>query len=165
MNDLYETENILPVLIVQIGEESYAVKALTIVEVVPMMRIQHIPDIPAFLEGFIDIRGAIYPVVDLWKYFGGKREQHVLSSRIILIRCKKRNMGFIVDDIIGMEEWQPKMYQAGILSNDVKDAFTGEVGQTEAGDIQVLNLCQIISDEELATLATREQDESKNISP
>lgn len=151
-----KTDNSISVLIVRIGDESYAVKALTITEIVPMMSIHSMPDLPDFLKGFIDIRGAIYPIMDLCKQFGGERKEYVLSNRIILMHCHKRNIGFIVDDIIGIEEWHPEMYQVGILSNEVEGAFTGEVGQTDAGDIQVLNLCDIISEEDLSALSMRD---------
>lgn len=145
----------ISVLIIGVGEAMYAVKASEITEVVPMMSIRRFPDLPSFLEGFIDIRGELYAVVDLCKQFGGDRRQYVYANRIILIRCQGRNLGFIVDEIVSVDEWHPDTYQKGILSENVKDAFTGVVGQTAAGDVQVLNLCKILSEKKLSLIAER----------
>ena len=145
----------ISVLIIGVGDTLYAVKASEIEEVVPMMSIHHCPDMPPFLEGFIDIRGELYAVVDLSKQFGGDRRQYVYSNRIILIRCQGRNLGFIVDEIVSVEEWHPDAYQTGILSKNMKYAFTGVVGQTAAGDIQVLDFCKILSEKKLSLIAER----------
>ncbi len=146
----------ISVLVIRIGEEIYAVKAISIEEVVPIMSIRKIPDLPPYLEGFIDIRGVLYAVIDLNKQFGGESREFVLSNRIILIRHRGRNIGFIVDEILRIEEWLPDVCQAGILSDCMNEAFSGEVGQTETEDIQILDLCKILSEEQLSKIAVRE---------
>ncbi|MBF0239874.1 MAG: chemotaxis protein CheW [SAR324 cluster bacterium] len=147
--------DILPVLIVSVGGEKFAIMVATIHEVVPMMTIEHIPGSPVFLEGFIDIRGDLYVVVDLSKYyFNRSRETYIRDNRIILASVHGKNLGFIVDEIITLDEWTPDMRQTGIMTEGIH-ALTGEIGKTMFGDIQVLNLDRILSEQELSLLARR----------
>ncbi|MBF0353486.1 MAG: chemotaxis protein CheW [SAR324 cluster bacterium] len=147
--------DILPVLIVSVGGEKFAILVATIHEVVPLMTIEHIPGAPVFLEGFIDIRGDLYVVVDLSKYyFKRAREAYIRDNRIILASVHGKNLGFIVDEIITLDEWTPDMRQPGIMTEGIH-ALTGEIGKTMFGDIQVLNLDRILSEQELSLLARR----------
>lgn len=150
------TKETLSVLVIRIGSDLFAVNAATIHEVVPIMNISGFPDKVGFLEGFIDIRGTLYAVMDLLKRFEGTREQYFLSNRIILIQCEGRNLGFIVDEILRMEEWQADEYQNGILSKG-QQSYIEAIGLTASADIPVINLCKIPSEQELALLAQREK--------
>ena len=147
--------NLLPVLVIKIGDQIYAVKTPTIKEVVPIMETRSFPDMPAFLEGFVDIRGTFYAVVDLRKRFGEQCEDYYCTfNRIVLLRDHRRNLGFIVDEVIGVEEWSEAHYQTGILS-DAQSHFTGEIGKSQCGDVQIIQLEKILSENELALLAER----------
>ncbi|MBF0277764.1 MAG: chemotaxis protein CheW [SAR324 cluster bacterium] len=145
----------LSVLIVNIGDQNYAVKAATIEEIVPMMHIQKFPQAIPFLEGFVSIRGGLFCIVDLRKRFGGSREHYLISNRILLVRCQHRKLGFIVDHVSKMEEWQAEDYLSDVLSEN-PGKFTEEVGLSASGDIHVLNLCRILTEEERARIAEEE---------
>lgn len=156
MSPLFKTsEQTISVLIVRIGRDNFGVKASIIKEVVPIMSIQRFPDMPDFLEGFIDIRGALYAVVDLSRQFGEQRKQYFSANRIILMNCQARDIGFIVDEIERMEEWHPGTYQEGMLAENSDQVFSGEIGQTDSGNVPVLNLDSVLSNEQISRLSTR----------
>ena len=80
------------------GEE-FAVDILAVREINRMLELTHVPQCPPEVEGVINLRGKIIPVIDLRKRFGmdaSKRDEH---SRIVVIEVASRVIGFIVDRV------------------------------------------------------------------
>lgn len=64
-----------------------------------MMPLTRVPQSPADVEGVINLRGKIIPVVDLRKRFGMPQSAQNENSRIVVIELDKRVLGFIVDRV------------------------------------------------------------------
>jgi len=83
-----------------IGDELFGVDILTVQEIIRDATITAIPDAPDFLEGVINLRGSIIPVIDL-----RKRLKLVQSapmdpdSWIIILSVDGRITGFVVDRV------------------------------------------------------------------
>ena len=84
----------------RLGEEEFGINIDSVHEIIKMITVTHIPQAPDFVEGIINLRGNITPVVDLRQRFGfpalEKREK---ESRIILIEARSRVVGLIVDAV------------------------------------------------------------------
>ena len=65
-------------------------------EIVRMMDITVVPDAPAFIEGVINLRGKIIPVVDLRKRFAGEAQQN-RRNRILVAELDGHLVGLVVD--------------------------------------------------------------------
>ncbi len=89
-----------------IGAVEFALDIMRIKEIVKPLKITIIPKAPRFIEGVINLRGIIIPIVDLRKRFGVKITETPLSSeRIIIARLNGKIIGLIVDlvsDVISM---------------------------------------------------------------
>ena len=83
-----------------IGDEMFAVDILTVQEIIRDATITAIPDAPDFLEGVINLRGSIIPVIDL-----RKRLKLVQPERldpdvwIVILTVEGRVTGFVVDRV------------------------------------------------------------------
>ena len=64
-----------------------------------MMSITKIPNAPNFIEGVINLRGKIIPIVDLRKRLGFKNQEYDKSTRIIVVELDGLVLGFIVDSV------------------------------------------------------------------
>jgi purine-binding chemotaxis protein CheW len=64
-----------------------------------MMNITRIPNAPAFIEGVINLRGKIIPIVDLRKRLGFREQPYDKSTRIIVVELEGLVLGFIVDSV------------------------------------------------------------------
>lgn len=83
-----------------IGKVEFALDIMRIKEIVKPLKINTIPKAPRFIEGVINLRGKIIPIVDLRKRFGVKIPESPLSSeRIIIVRLEKKIIGLIVDSV------------------------------------------------------------------
>ena len=83
----------------EIGDEEFAIDILPVQEIVRMMPITRVPQSPPTVEGVVNLRGQITPVVDLRKCFGLDAQEHGNDSRIVVVEVSTRVLGFIVDRV------------------------------------------------------------------
>jgi purine-binding chemotaxis protein CheW len=83
--------------IFNIGDETFGIDILRVLEILRVQKIFSLPGLPDFLAGVMSVRGAVIPVMDLRLRFGmapaGKKE------RIVLVRYGDEKLGFLVDEI------------------------------------------------------------------
>jgi purine-binding chemotaxis protein CheW len=90
-------------LTVALGNESYGIAILKVREIIRMQKITHVPQMPAFVKGVINLRGRVIPVVDLRVKFGLAAE-FADRTCIVVVQVKLLNeqvvhMGLIVDSV------------------------------------------------------------------
>ena len=65
----------------RVGNETFGVPIQSVHEIVRMMEITNVPDAPIYIEGVINLRGKIIPVIDLRKRFGEREIKASTGSR------------------------------------------------------------------------------------
>lgn len=90
---------ILQLVTFKLGTEEFGVDILKVQEINKMMNITKIPNAPTFIEGVINLRGKIIPIVDLRKRLGFRDQQYDKSTRIIVVELDGLVLGFIVDSV------------------------------------------------------------------
>lgn len=83
-----------------IGDEMFGVDILSVQEIIRDATITTIPDAPDFLEGVINLRGSIIPVIDLRKRLKLVQPTHFSPDIwIIILIVEGRVTGFVVDRV------------------------------------------------------------------
>jgi len=137
-------------LTVMVGEQEYGIPILEAREVVQMMDIEVIPHTPDFMRGVINLRGHIYPVIDLRLKFGQEAADATKESCIILVNLAGQTTGMIVDLLIGVTRLNPKDYEEHPeLGNHIEAHFIAGMAKLEDRVILVLDLDDVLSNEEL----------------
>jgi purine-binding chemotaxis protein CheW len=86
-------------VIFQLGEENYGLPIACVEEVVRAPdKLSRLPKAPAFVEGVINIRGRVVPVIDQRRRFDS-RSTGAVRGRIILVRIGEAAAGFLVDSV------------------------------------------------------------------
>ena len=80
-----------------IGEETYGVGVEKVKEIIGMTDITHVPNAAFFMEGVINLRGSVVPVVDLRKKFKMQKREYDNYTVIIIVEVQDRLIGMIVD--------------------------------------------------------------------
>ena len=62
-------------------------------------QLTHVPKAPAFVEGVINLRGAVLPVIDLRRRLGLESIARADSQRVVVFLIKGTRTGFIVDSV------------------------------------------------------------------
>lgn len=81
----------------RVGQQSFGVPISVIHEIVRVPEITAVPDSPDFVEGVINLRGKIVPVVDLRKRFGEKTITRTKTNRILVSESEGKLVGLMVD--------------------------------------------------------------------
>ncbi len=90
---------ILQLVTFTLGSEEYAVDILKVQEINRMKEITRVPNAPHYVEGVINLRGKVIPVVSLRKKFGLPEEEETSKQRIMIMDIQGITMGLIVDSV------------------------------------------------------------------
>lgn len=85
-----------------IGEEEFGVDILMVQEIIRLPVITPIPNAPSSIQGMINLRGKIIPIIDLRKRLrmpGDKAEADEKRRRILIVEMNGHVTGFIVDSV------------------------------------------------------------------
>lgn len=99
--DAQSAAEILQLVSFEIGVEEYAIPILAVQEINRMMPITTVPHSPPAVEGVINLRGRIIPVIDMRKRFGVEASSDSADARIIVVEvgAEARVIGFTVDRV------------------------------------------------------------------
>ncbi|MEW6203518.1 MAG: chemotaxis protein CheW [bacterium] len=89
----------LQLLSFTLDREVYAIDVMKIQGVERYTEITAIPKMPPFVEGMIDLRGQIVPVIDMKKRFSLSPIEPDNSTRIIITEMNKKLTGLLVDSV------------------------------------------------------------------
>lgn len=84
-------------IIFKVGAEEFAVDIMFVKEVVMMRDITPVPETAAFVEGVMNLRGNLVPVLDLRKRLRARRLDSSREQRILIARYNSKLIGLIVD--------------------------------------------------------------------
>lgn len=82
-----------------LGKEEFAVPILQIQEINRLVDITRVPKSPEFVEGVINLRGKVIPIIDLRKRFGLPQAELGKYARIVVVNMEGRMVGLIVDSV------------------------------------------------------------------
>jgi purine-binding chemotaxis protein CheW len=82
-----------------IGTEEFGVDILKVQEINRMVEITKVPQAPRYVEGVINLRGKVIPIVDLRKRFNLELKEHDKNTRIVVVDIGGNIMGMIVDSV------------------------------------------------------------------
>ena len=144
----------------QVGAEEYGLDIRSIAEVVRPLRITVLPRMPEFIEGVVNLRGAIIPVVDLRKRFGLEAASGPAKKvRMLITRGAVRGtggdlLGLVVDGVrevlhIPRQQIDPAPAAARGLQAD----FIGGVGKAGGRLVILVDITKILSRQEREALA------------
>jgi purine-binding chemotaxis protein CheW len=80
-------------------DDLYAVDIMRINEIIRPQKLTILPKAPSFIEGVINLRGTVIPVVDLRKRFDMPPRPSAASTRLLIIRVAGQALGVVVDDV------------------------------------------------------------------
>ena len=93
------SEELLQLVSFKMGEEEFGVDILKVQEINRMMEVTRVPNAPSYVEGVINLRGKVIPVVDLRTRLGMDRREHDKHTRIIVMELNGKVVGFVVDAV------------------------------------------------------------------
>jgi purine-binding chemotaxis protein CheW len=136
-----------------VGNEEFAVPILTVQEINRMMQITRVPQSPMFVEGVINLRGRIIPVIDLRRRFGLETQDHNSDSRIIVVEVEERTLGFVVDKVQEVLRIEQRVVEAAPdMVTSLQSEYIDGIAKLEDRLLILLNLNRLFSGTQLAEI-------------
>ena len=86
-------------VIFKLADADYGIPIAKVMEINRMIVITKLPQTPEFMEGVINLRGRVIPVIDLRKRFGLEAKEQDDDTRIMIIDVDAQTVGIIVDAV------------------------------------------------------------------
>ena len=139
----------------RVGSETYGLDIFRIKEIIRLLKFTPVPKAPSFVEGAINLRGTVIPVVDLRKRFDQKPTGDERKVRIIICSLAGRIVGLIVDEVYEVRRFTRREIQPSphFLKGRGTEFFPGVCRR---GDdlLMILDLEKILATEEKIDLET-----------
>jgi purine-binding chemotaxis protein CheW len=133
----------------KLGSEEYGVDIAQVQEINRMVAITHVPRAPQFMEGVINLRGQLIPIIDLRTRFGMPRAEHTKNTRIVVTEIGTKRVGMVVDSVSEVLRLPVDQIEAAPdMITGVDTEYIRGVGKIEDRLIILLDLARIISNAE-----------------
>lgn len=99
MAETRKHEKIIQVVVARLKDESYGIPIMQVQEIIKIPDITHIPNMPDFVEGVINLRGKIVPILELHKRFNLEVSKKTEDTRIVVVSIENQLVGLVVDSV------------------------------------------------------------------
>jgi len=139
----------LPLVVFRLGGEAHALHLHEVREIIMVGLITPVPRAPSFIDGVMNLRGEVMPVMDLRERFGLPRQEATSLSRIIITSINKVPTGLVVDamdEVKSVDERRledpPRVTSVGA------NAYIDKVARTNTGVVFILDTQRLLTDVE-----------------
>ena len=142
-------------VIFKLAEGSFGLDIRFVREINRLMEVTPIPTAPAYVEGIMNLRGAVVPVVSLGLRFGLEKSETTKDSRIVVIESNHNLLGLVVDEVSEVLRLPSSDVESAdnMATGGVNVDFIEGVGKVDGRLILLLAPDKLFSDEEQAQLA------------
>lgn len=137
-----------------LGEEEYGIDILAVQEIIGFTHITHVPHLPDFIRGVINLRGMVVPVMDLRLKFGLGLADYSSHTCIIVVKVAERTMGMVVDAVSEVVHLPDASIEpAPSFGARINTDFIQGMGKVGNRLVIILDVEKILSNEELQIIA------------
>ena len=148
-----ETSELLQLVSFKIADEEFGIDILKVHEINRMMNITKVPNAPHYVDGVVNLRGRVIPVINLRTKLAMERKEYDRNSRIIVVELGGKTIGFIVDEVsevlripMNITEKPPEMVSG------INSAFITAIGKLEDRLLILLDLEKVLTESDEAAL-------------
>lgn len=142
-------------VIFKLDQEEFGIEIMNVREIVPYERGISVPNTPSFVEGIMNYRGVVVPLICLRKRFNISGTPDIEHRRIIVINLGDKQMGFIVDEAsqtikIDRDDIEDA---PGIITSNIDREYIYGVGKKDKRLIILVDLECVLSEVEKQKLS------------
>lgn len=144
-------------VVFDLAGEIYGVNIETVREIIRMQAVTFVPDAPDFVEGVINLRGRVIPVIDLRRRFGLTVTEETNDSRVLVVDSEGEDLGVIVDAVTEVQRITEDSIEP------VSNLVSTEQSEYIVGITKVEDQLIILLDLDRAIGNASEQDDSQDV--
>ncbi len=136
-----------------LDEEEYGIEILKVQEIIRFAELTRIPQSPPFIEGVLNLRGKVVPVMDLRTRFSMPRAERDRSTRIIVVDVANKVMGMIVDAVSGVLQIEDdQIAPPPPMGSKIDTDYIQGMARIDDRLMILLDVDKILSSDELAAI-------------
>lgn len=132
----------------KLGDEEFAVKITDVQEINRMTEVTHMPNAPAHIDGLVNLRGNIIPVLNLRRRFRLSEKQRDEATRIIIVDVGNRKTGVVVDTVSEVLRFDSSLVESTsqIVSENMDANYISGVAKLNGGKrmVMIIDLAQVL---------------------
>lgn len=150
----------IELVLVRLGREIYGLDAGFVLDIRPAGQITHVPRVPDWVAGVVNLRGRILSVLNLSRFFGLPQavEREAIPPYLVVVETPEMEIALLVDDILAVEALPAsKIQEASDTFCNIRPEYVRGVAERQSGNtptngagvLVVLDLPALLADERL----------------
>lgn len=136
-------------VVFKLNKGEYGIDIMKVKEIIRYQKMVRIPYVPKFVEGIINYRSSVIPIIDLNKRFDLTGKGIDDSTRIVIVNMNEKQVGFMVDEVEEVLRIPEKdIERVSEIAVDIDRQYIMGIGKLEDRLITLLDLNQVLMKEE-----------------
>jgi len=150
------SSDLLQIVTFQVGAEVFGLDILTVHEIIRFQPLTRVPNLPDYVEGVLNLRGKVIPVVGLRQRIGLERKEPTGTTKIIVASVKDDVLGFMVDSVSEVLRIAANTVEPAPRLGEGGQRYVSGVGKLDNRLLPLLDLDKLLTeDESTAVLAAK----------
>lgn len=130
-----------------VGKDEFGIEISRVVEVLKTQRVYHLPQLPSFISGIINVRGDVIPLIDMRTRFGVRAMSE--QGRVMILRLDDEKVGILVDGVRDIINLQPdEIVTPPSIFRGLKAEYLDGLGKKGDRVIILLNVETLLTSDE-----------------
>lgn len=125
-------------------KQNFAIDVTKVERIIEFQSPKKIPESSDYLLGVIKYEDSILPVIDLNIRLYGENSQNTKNTKIVVVAWKERLMGVLVDNIIGINNFNEEYYEESNIDTNVSKEYISGFIKSEEDITIVLDIDGIL---------------------
>jgi purine-binding chemotaxis protein CheW len=144
------SEEILQLVTFKLGNEEFGVEILHVSEILRMLEVTAVPNTPECIEGIVNVRGKVIPVLDTRLKLNMLKQEHGNKTRVIVVEIDNKTVGFIVDEVNEVLRISQDITESppDLVTANVDSDYITSIAKLEERLIIILDLKRLVHSED-----------------
>lgn len=144
----------LQVVVFSLNGQLFGAEASQVFQIIRYKETTKIPKMPEFIEGILNYRDTVLPVVNLTRRFGMGEMEITKKAKILVTKMEDKLVGFIVNDVTEIMKFTDEEIElTPLLMNSEASAYLKKVGKKNDKLISIIDLEKVLNDNEIKRLS------------
>jgi len=152
LDSQHSPQGLMQIVSFHVGGEEFGLDILRVQEIIRVQQFTRVPNSPDFVDGVINLRGKVIPVIALRKRFGLEDRANDKETRVVVVEVNGNILGFIVDSVSEVLRIPSDTIEPPPRLGRIEREYVSGVGKLENRLLILLDLDRLMSETDQAAL-------------